>query len=56
MDKHVPPEILERYSSQHESVFNGPFYKIDLEHRDAILHDLREVGFTVEERRDLEFW
>jgi len=56
MDKHLPPEILERYGNYHESVFNGPFYKIDPEHRNAIVKDLTEVGFTVEEREDLEFW
>jgi hypothetical protein len=56
MDKHVPPEILERYCSYHESVFNGEFYKIDPNHRNAIVKELTDVGFTVEERKDLEFW
>jgi hypothetical protein len=56
MDKHVPPEILERYSTYEESVFNGPFYTIDPKYRDAIVKELTEVGFTVQEREDLEFW
>jgi hypothetical protein len=29
MDPHAPPESLERYARYVESVFNGPFFKID---------------------------
>ena len=56
MDKHLPTEILERYATYEESVFNGPFYKIDPQHREAIVNELTDVGFTVEERTDLDFW
>lgn len=56
IDKYVPPEILERYATHHESVFNGSSYKIDPKHRNDIVKELTEVGFTVEEREDLEFW
>ena len=56
MGKHVPHEILERYSTYEESVFIRPFYTIDPKYRDVLVKAMSGVGFEVEERGDLEFW
>jgi hypothetical protein len=54
--KHLPKEILRRFAKYESSVLNGPFYFIDTKHRDALVKELIDAGFTVEERKDLEFW
>jgi hypothetical protein len=56
MDCYVPTEILQRFATLESSALNGDFYNIDITQREGILKALAEVGFTVEERQDLQFW
>jgi hypothetical protein len=56
MHRHVPREILDQFATQGSSLINGPFWEIDIKHKDAIVKALWRAGFAVEERNDLLFW
>lgn len=56
LDRHLPAAILERFATRQFSFVNGPFHRIEAEHRAAILKALTESGLTIEERDDLKFW
>lgn len=56
LEHHVPAAVLKRFATRELSFVSGPFYRIDVKHRDAILKALADSGLTVEKREDLVFW
>jgi len=54
--QYVPRNILSQFAERDSSVLNGPLYKIDSKHKEAVVKALTDAGFLVEERKDLEFW
>ncbi len=56
MGRYLPKEILDRYATRGQSSVNGSFYQIEPRHREEIAKDLVKLGYTVEERTDLQFW
>ena len=56
LERHLPGAVLKRFATRKLSWVNGPFCRIDVKHRDAILKALADSGLTVEEREDLVFW
>ena len=56
LERHLPNVILKRFATRELSWVNGPFCRIDVKHRDAILKALADSGLTMEEREDLVFW
>jgi len=56
LERHLPNVILKRFATRELSWVNGPFCRIDVKHRDAILKALADSGLSVEEREDLVFW
>jgi hypothetical protein len=55
MESWIPREVLARHGQWSASVLNGEFWNIEECQAKAIAADLRELGFSVERRSDLEF-
>ena len=49
MDAVLPEELLEKYATSTSSVHNGPYWHIPHESADALIADLRALGYRVED-------
>jgi len=48
MAEELPPEIIERFATIQQTVFNGDFAHIELVHKDAVFEVLEQMGHTHE--------
>jgi hypothetical protein len=56
MEYCLPDEILHKYATRDWTTFNGDYYRIEIEHEEAVCKDLKALGFNVIRRDDIYFY